>query len=538
MGRILALVVALFALSSAPALASGTLTVNVVGVGAVDGSVECSRTSVGLPATSCSKGIFDRIVCSETGACFTIPASASLTATPGSGFVFSGWSGSCSGTGACAPTMPSNKTVTATFTDTLAPTVTLLTPANGAKLHGDVRLTASAADNSGVVDHVVFKLDDRSVTDTAAPFEAVISSTRLDGTVKATATAFDGAGKSLSDSATVLIDNVAPTLKVTGPDGDTFGPGTKQTWSLDASDASSGVASVLCSVVPAGAPAVFGACAGGASGHSVVNKPGGSYVFTARATDGAGNTLDVARPFVIDATPPVTSVSGGVDDGATTADTAFTWSFSASEAASFACRVYPAALTPGDFAPCSADASHTASGFAPGVYAFEVRATDAFGNVESAPGQAHLHRRPAATRRRRRRLQPARRLQQRQDRATHPRHPRLQLRQLDQEADQAHVPGRQARARRLDRHRVLPEVLRQEDLQEDRRLRQRLPRQVDQEAPEGRHHDHGHRLQARLHLRDQDPQGPAAQVADRHDPQASKLPRRAPVAQLDRAADF
>ena len=87
----------------------------------------------------------------------------------------------------------------------------------------------------------------------------------------------------------------------------------------------------------------------------------------------------------IDATPPVTSVSGGVDDGATTTDTAFTWSFSASEAASFACRVYPAALTPGDFAPCSAGAAHTASGFAPGVYTFEVRATDAVGNVEATP---------------------------------------------------------------------------------------------------------------------------------------------------------
>ena len=51
--------------------------------------------------------------------------------------------------------------------------------------------------------------------------------------------------------------------------------------------------------------------------------------------------------------------------------------------ATFECRVFPAALTPGAFAPCSSGASHTASGFAPGVYTFETRATDAVGNVES-----------------------------------------------------------------------------------------------------------------------------------------------------------
>ena len=52
---------------------------------------------------------------------------------------------------------------------------------------------------------------------------------------------------------------------------------------------------------------------------------------------------------------------------------------------SYACRVYPAALTPGAFAPCSGPTSHTAAGFSPGTYSFEVRATDAVGNIEAAP---------------------------------------------------------------------------------------------------------------------------------------------------------
>ena len=39
----------------------------------------------------------------------------SLTATPAAGYVFSGWSGACSGTGACNVAMNSAKTVTASF---------------------------------------------------------------------------------------------------------------------------------------------------------------------------------------------------------------------------------------------------------------------------------------------------------------------------------------------------------------------------------------------------------------------------------------
>src|SRR5262249_45038596 len=39
-----------------------------------------------------------------------------LTATPGGGSTFTGWSGACSGTGSCVVTMNAATTVTATFT--------------------------------------------------------------------------------------------------------------------------------------------------------------------------------------------------------------------------------------------------------------------------------------------------------------------------------------------------------------------------------------------------------------------------------------
>ncbi|MFA4937086.1 MAG: CARDB domain-containing protein [Patescibacteria group bacterium] len=56
------------------------------------------------------------INCGSTcSAIYTSGVAVTLTATPASGFVFSGWGGVCSGTGSCTLTMNSNKNVTATF---------------------------------------------------------------------------------------------------------------------------------------------------------------------------------------------------------------------------------------------------------------------------------------------------------------------------------------------------------------------------------------------------------------------------------------
>ena len=51
-----------------------------------------------------------------TGAAFYVDGqSVDLTATPGAGFVFTGWSGDCTGTGACSVSMSQDRSVTATF---------------------------------------------------------------------------------------------------------------------------------------------------------------------------------------------------------------------------------------------------------------------------------------------------------------------------------------------------------------------------------------------------------------------------------------
>ena len=75
-----------------------------------------------------------------------------LTQTPAAGWQFTGWSG-CSTTpanGACKRTMDQNRSITASYVDVGAPTVSFTGPVENAKLHGVVNVGAVAADNAAV----------------------------------------------------------------------------------------------------------------------------------------------------------------------------------------------------------------------------------------------------------------------------------------------------------------------------------------------------------------------------------------------------
>lgn len=86
-----------------------------------------------------------------------------------------------------------------------------------------------------------------------------------------------------------------PALAVTGPDKQTFGPGSSQMWSIGPTDATTGIAGVRCSVVRSGQPASFGVCSGQNASETVSNLAEGNYALTVRATDAAGNITDVSR---------------------------------------------------------------------------------------------------------------------------------------------------------------------------------------------------------------------------------------------------
>jgi DNA-binding beta-propeller fold protein YncE len=89
-----------------------TLAVTLQGSGS--GAVSDGTGAIACPST-----------CSNA---YTANSQVTLTVTSGSGSTFTGWSGACSGTGACQVTMSTDTAVTATFTSTTTPTPGSPTP--------------------------------------------------------------------------------------------------------------------------------------------------------------------------------------------------------------------------------------------------------------------------------------------------------------------------------------------------------------------------------------------------------------------------
>jgi hypothetical protein len=126
------------------------------------------------------------------------------------------------------------------------------------------------------------------------------------------------------------------------------------------------------------APA-FGGCSGPGQSHSPsTSLADGTYTFEVRATDAAGNSAIDARSFTVDTTPPSVTVDSGPNGP--TLDETPTFSFSAGEPATFACR-----LGTGEFGACTGPGqTFSPAGLKDGAYTFEVRATDAAGNQSTA----------------------------------------------------------------------------------------------------------------------------------------------------------
>ncbi len=93
---------------------SVTATFNTVPVGGTNVALTVTKSGTGTGGVSSNPG---GINCGATcTANFAQGSSVSLTATPDAASTFAGWSGACSGTGACSVTMSGAKSVTATFT--------------------------------------------------------------------------------------------------------------------------------------------------------------------------------------------------------------------------------------------------------------------------------------------------------------------------------------------------------------------------------------------------------------------------------------
>lgn len=89
---------------------------------------------------------------SSCSASFSSGSSVALTATPASGFTFTGWSGSCTGTGVCTMSMSSAKNVTATFAAPQGPTITFIAGWNlvGNSVEASITVTSMFSDAAKV----------------------------------------------------------------------------------------------------------------------------------------------------------------------------------------------------------------------------------------------------------------------------------------------------------------------------------------------------------------------------------------------------
>lgn len=183
--------------------------------------------------------------------------------------------------------------------------------------------------------------------------------------------AIDGVGlKSAPAVHNWMIDNVAPTIKITGfPDKRT--QSQSASFSFEASDLGSGVKEIQCSL-DGGA---FAACVTGKSYSGLV---GGSRVFAVKAVDNAGKESGVASyAWFIDRAKPVITITSApaAEIAVITAD----FEFSATDVdggviASQECR-----MNSGAWEICNSPKKYEE--LAKGDYKFEVRATDSVGWV-------------------------------------------------------------------------------------------------------------------------------------------------------------
>ncbi|MFQ3684702.1 choice-of-anchor D domain-containing protein [Roseiflexus sp.] len=190
-----------------------------------------------------------------------------------------------------------------------------------------------------------------------------------DGSHTFSVRAIDAAGNvdATPASRTWTVDATPPDTTITGgpSEGSTTGPTVSFTFSSEAG------ATFQCQVDGG----LFTGCT---SPYTITGLTDGSHTFRVRAIDAVGNVdpTPATRTWTVDAVPPDTSILSGPTG--VISSTTVTFTFSASETATFQCR-----LNTGSFAGCSSP--HVISGLTNGSQTFEVRAIDAVGNIDPTP---------------------------------------------------------------------------------------------------------------------------------------------------------
>ena len=282
----------------------------------------------------------------------------------------------------------SNPVTVTVFNDTTPPTVSITAPANGATASGTTTVTASAADNVGVVG-VQFRLDgaNLSAEDMAAPYSVAWNTTAAsNGSHTLTAVARDAAGNTTTAAAvtvTVSNDPTPPTVSITAPANGATASGTT-TVTASASD-NVGVAGVQFRLDGANLSAEDMAAPYSVAWNTTAAS-NGSHTLTAVARDAAGNTTTAAAVTVTvsnDPTPPTVSITAPANGATASGTTTVTASASDNVGRWVQFRLDGANLSAEDMAaPYSVAWNTTAA--SNGSHTLTAVARDAAGNTTTA----------------------------------------------------------------------------------------------------------------------------------------------------------
>jgi large repetitive protein len=171
------------------------------------------------------------------------------------------------------------------------------------------------------------------------------------------------------DSYTWVVDTIAPQTTI-GTHPASLTSATNASFSFTGTDAGSGVEGFECAL-DGGA---FSTCT---TPKSYSGLSDGSHTFTVRATDAAGNVDQSPASFtwVVDTVAPDTTITSPAPS---LNSTAATFTFTASESATFQCKLDGAA-----FAACTSPEEYF--GLGSGPHTFAVRGIDGAGNIDASP---------------------------------------------------------------------------------------------------------------------------------------------------------